>query len=76
MSFLTIKKKRALIMKIGITEAGDASLDYSWVNKLQEIDGAILITKNVTDKFIETVLKYKKQTHHPCDMYRYGWNNT
>ena len=46
-------------MKIGITERGDASRDFSWVNKLDKIDGAILITKNITDKFIEAVLPYK-----------------
>lgn len=39
-------------MRIGITERGDASIDYSWVDKVSNIDGAILITKNLTDKFI------------------------
>lgn len=45
-------------MKIGITERGDASLDYAWYDKLtnHEVDGCILITKNITDKFIERVL--------------------
>ena len=32
--------------KIGITEAGDAGIDRSWANRLDEVDGAILITKN------------------------------
>lgn len=45
--------------KIGITEGGDASLDYQWIVKLNQVDGAILITKNVSDKFIEEVLKVK-----------------
>lgn len=44
-------------MKIGITERGDASRDFSWLNSLDKVDGAILITKNVTDKFIDTVLE-------------------
>lgn len=43
-------------MRIGITERGDASIDYSWVDKVSNIDGAILITKNLTDKFIQTVV--------------------
>lgn len=45
--------------KIGITEAGDASLDYQWVSKMVFVDGAILITKNVSDKFIDEVVKVK-----------------
>lgn len=58
-------------MKIGITEAGDASLDYSWVNKINTIDGAILITKNITDKFIDEVLKVKDKIilHATCTGY-------
>jgi DNA repair photolyase len=45
-------------MKIGITERGDAGLDFSWVDKLSSgyVDGAILITKNINDKFINNVI--------------------
>ena len=32
-------------MKIGITEYGDAGLDFRWVKKLPKLDGAILISK-------------------------------
>ena len=32
-------------MKIGITERGDAALDQSWVSKVGDFDGVILITK-------------------------------
>lgn len=47
-------------MKIGITERGDAALDLSWVDKLDTVDGAILITKNVTSKkFQEALLENK-----------------
>ena len=55
-------------MRIGITEAGDASLDYAWVKKLDDCNGAILITKNITDKFIDTVLQYKDKLiiHATC----------
>lgn len=44
-------------MKIGITERGDASINYSWVDKLdtRQVAGAILITKNLTDEFIDKV---------------------
>ncbi len=40
-------------MKIGITERGDPSIDFSWVEKANQMDGVILITKNLTDKVIE-----------------------
>lgn len=58
-------------MKIGITEAGDASLDYTWVEKEPEMDMMILITKNVTDEFIKTVLPFAHKTivHATCTGY-------
>lgn len=45
--------------KIGITEAGDAGLDLSWTSKMNQIDGAILITKCVSPDFYDAALKYK-----------------
>lgn len=45
--------------KIGITEAGDAGIDLSWNDKLDKVDGAILITKEITDDMIE-LIKDKK----------------
>lgn len=50
-------------MKIGITERGDAGLDLSWADKLNYVDGAILITKNITDKFIKTVCEKHNAGH-------------
>lgn len=44
-------------MKIGITERGDPSIDFSWVEKTEKMDGVILITKNLTDKVIEKAQK-------------------
>lgn len=40
-------------MKIGITERGDAGIDFSWFDKLMEpgrtgFDGAVLITKKLS----------------------------
>lgn len=45
-------------MKIGITERGDAALDYSWVEAITfgTVDGAILITKNMDAVFRSSVL--------------------
>ncbi len=42
---------------IGITEHGDCSQSYKWLENLKTVDGAILITKEITDEFIATVLK-------------------
>ena len=36
------------MIKFGITEAGDAGLDFSWKNKL--LEGNIIITKHMTVK--------------------------
>lgn len=54
--------------KIGITEAGDASRDFSWEKRANEMDMMILITKHVTEEFIERVLPYKNKTivHATC----------
>lgn len=43
-------------MKIGITERGDAGIDLSWYNKLTTVDGAIIITKKITDTFIDKMI--------------------
>lgn len=49
--------------RIGITERGDAGLDLSWFDKLFAVNGAILITKNLTDAFIDVVNIAHKQGH-------------
>lgn len=46
-------------MRIGITERGDAGIDFSWVEKLDTVDAAILITKHVSDQFISAILPHK-----------------
>ena len=47
------------MVKIGITERGDAGLDLSWAQKMNTVDGAILITKDPNDKFINLVKEYQ-----------------
>lgn len=58
-------------MIFGVTEKGDPSIDYAWVKKMEIVDGAILITKNLTDKFIEEILKVKNKVilHVSCTGY-------
>ena len=41
--------------KIGITERGDAGIDLSWRDEMDNIAFTIVITKSVNDKFIENV---------------------
>jgi len=45
--------------KIGITEAGDAGKDLSWVDRLGTVDGAIVITKCASVDFHDAVLANK-----------------
>lgn len=45
--------------RIGITEAGDAGIDLSWTKKMDTVDGAIVITKNMTNKFLDSVIEFK-----------------
>ena len=48
-------------MRIGITEQGDAGLDLSWLEKSKNVDGLILVTKNVTrPQFKEALTQLKK----------------
>lgn len=56
---------------IGITERGDAGLDMSWVNMLNKVDFAVLITKNPTKGFIERAAKNKDKLiiHITCTGY-------
>ena len=49
-------------MRIGITERGDAGIDFGWVQKLSTVDGAIIITKNVAfTKFQDAILNPEVQ---------------
>lgn len=47
------------LYKIGITEAGDAGVDLSWVEKLDRVDAAVLITKCVSPDFFDAALEHK-----------------
>lgn len=57
--------------RIGITEAGDAGLDLSWVDKLNDVDGAVVITKQITDSFINAALTNQEKLiiHLTCTGY-------
>lgn len=44
--------------KIGITERGDAGIDFSWREKLATVNNrAVLITKRLSEKFCDAVLE-------------------
>lgn len=49
------------LYKIGVTEAGDAGVDLSWEEKLDDVDAAVLITKCVSPDFFDAALRHKDQ---------------
>lgn len=53
-------------MKIGITERGDASLDLSWQDKIDSVDGAIIISKGYNEQFENALLKQKNKVIYHC----------
>lgn len=64
-------------LKIGITERGDAGINLTWEDKLNQVDGAILITKNITEEFSEALLRQHNNgfpiiLHATCT----GWGNS
>lgn len=63
-------------MRIGITERGDAGIDLSWTGRLDSVNGAILITKNLMDGFCRAVLDSKD--HHPLIIHAgcTGWGGS
>ena len=62
-------------MKIGITEHGDAGIDFRWEDRLSEVDGLILITKNLNPTFQQKVMSHLTKptiVHCTCT----GWGGT
>lgn len=59
-------------MRIGITESGDASIKYDWTQNINNVQGAIIITKNITDKFIKEILVHKDKCILHCTCTGYG----
>ena len=51
------------MVKIGITEKGDAGLDFSWMRTAKDYDGIILITKHLSHRFIEEVTRINCIVH-------------
>lgn len=53
-------------MKIGITERSDPSLNFSWIDSMKNVNGAIIISKNLNEKLKEYLLFYSHKVifHH------------
>lgn len=51
------------MVRIGVTERGDAGLDFAWMNKTASFDGMILITKHLSFGFIEQAAKVNAIVH-------------
>ncbi len=49
--------------RIGVTEKGDAGLDFAWMNRAKDHDGVILITKHLSYSFIEKASKVNSIIH-------------
>lgn len=49
------------MLKIGITERGDPSYSNIWINKMSDVNGVIIITKNLTDNLISNILEFKNK---------------
>ena len=64
-------------MKIGITERGDAGVNYAWTNKLDTVNGVILITKDINEKFQNEVMKaYRNHKNIIIHATTTGWGST
>ena len=61
-------------MKIGITERGDAGINFAWYDKLNQVDGAIIITKKLSETFIDKILSASKPVILHCSCT--GWGGT
>ena len=59
-------------MKIGITERGDAGLDLRWTCSINNVNGAILITKAITPEFIRAVMTCRTPIVVHCTCTGYG----
>lgn len=53
-------------LKIGITERGDGGLNTSWAEKLNTVNGAIIVTKNLNDDAINKILMHKDKLIVHC----------
>ena len=60
------------LYKIGVTEAGDAGVDLSWEEKLDDVDAAVLVTKCVSPDFFDAVLRHKDKLIIHTTMTGYG----
>lgn len=66
------------MIKIGVTERGDAALDLSWAAKLSSVDGAIIITKNCAYPEFQKTLQeaYKSYPNLILHCTCTGWGST
>lgn len=64
-------------LRIGMTECGfDPGINMAWRKQLAAADGAILITKHVTDEFIKSVIEDDKKIPIIVHATTTGWGGT
>lgn len=55
-----------MAITIGITEQGDGGLDLSWTDRLNKVNGAVVITKNLNDNCIKKLIQHKNKIILHC----------
>lgn len=61
-------------MRIGVTERGDAGIDFSWYDKLDTVDGAVIISKKLSNTLIDKLLTASRPVVYHCGCT--GWGGT
>lgn len=59
-------------MKIGITEQGDPTLDLSWIDKIDTMDGVIVVSKGFNSTFDRALLDHRDKIIYHCVITGFG----
>lgn len=59
------------MLRFGITERGEAGFDFSWEKRMDEVDAAIIISKQLNDALITRLVNHQKKVifHLTCTGY-------
>lgn len=59
------------VKKIGVTERGDPSLNYTWLKNISKVDCAVIISKRINERLANNLLFFKNKVvfHHTITGY-------
>jgi hypothetical protein len=59
------------MLRIGMTDTGDAGLQLEWISKMDHVQGAILLTRVLTPEFLEALAPFRNRVlvHVLCTGY-------